>query len=99
MPGSTTGASKGFHVVAVGNPVPRRRQERARAACLTALVGELHGFGVQYLLIEVRAPAVAASVAPGELTYEIEVAALIVMVPGNIVVDSQRVGGGPGGGV
>jgi hypothetical protein len=47
---------EGFHVVAVGTPVPRRRQERARAACLTALVGELHGFGVQQLLIEARAP-------------------------------------------
>lgn len=47
---------EGFHVVAVGTPVPRRRQERARAACLTALVGELHGFGVQHLLIEARAP-------------------------------------------
>ncbi|MGH3965377.1 MAG: hypothetical protein ACRDRY_19300 [Pseudonocardiaceae bacterium] len=46
---------EGFHVVAVGSPVPRRRQERARAACLTALVGELHGFGVQHLLIEARA--------------------------------------------
>jgi hypothetical protein len=45
---------KGFHVVAVGAPVPRRRQERARATCLTALVGELHGFGVQHLLIEAR---------------------------------------------
>ena len=46
---------EGFHVVAVGTPVPRRRQKRARAACLTTLVGELHGFGVQHLLIEARA--------------------------------------------
>jgi len=28
----------GLHVVALGTPVPRRRQERARAACLRALV-------------------------------------------------------------
>jgi hypothetical protein len=47
--------TEGFHVVAVGSPVPRRRQERARAACLTALVGELHGCGVQRLLIKARA--------------------------------------------
>ena len=47
---------EGFHVVAVGTPVPRRRQERARAACLRALVSALHGFGVQQLLIEARAP-------------------------------------------
>jgi hypothetical protein len=46
---------EGFHVVAVGAPVPRRRQQRARTACLTALVGELHGFGVQHLLIEAQA--------------------------------------------
>jgi hypothetical protein len=47
---------EGFHVVAVGTPVPRRRQERARTRCLRALVSELHGFGVQQLLIEARAP-------------------------------------------
>lgn len=46
---------EGFHVVAVGVPVPRRRQERARAACLAALVSELHGRGVEHLLIEARA--------------------------------------------
>jgi hypothetical protein len=45
---------EGIHVVALGTPVPRRRQERARAACLTALVGALHGLGVQHLLIEAR---------------------------------------------
>jgi hypothetical protein len=45
---------EGVHVVAVGTPVPRRRQERARAACLTTLVGALHGLGVQHLLIEAR---------------------------------------------
>ena len=43
-----------IHVVIVGTPVPRRRQERARAACLTTLVSALHGFGVQHLLIEAR---------------------------------------------
>ncbi|MGH3711027.1 MAG: hypothetical protein ACRD0H_18475 [Actinomycetes bacterium] len=46
---------EGIHVVAIGAPVPRRRQERARAACLTALVGALYGFGVQHLIIEARA--------------------------------------------
>ncbi|MGB6162662.1 MAG: hypothetical protein WBF75_08850 [Pseudonocardiaceae bacterium] len=46
---------KGFHVVAVGTPVPRRRQERARSACLAALVSELHGRGVEHLLVEARA--------------------------------------------
>ncbi len=51
---------EGFHIVAVGTPVPRRRQERARAARLTALVGELHGFGVQHLLIEARSPTSTA---------------------------------------
>jgi hypothetical protein len=45
----------GFHVVTVGAPVPRRRQERARAAYLAALVSELHGRGVEHLLIEARA--------------------------------------------
>jgi hypothetical protein len=34
---------EGFHVVDVGSPVPRHRQERAQAACLTALAGELQG--------------------------------------------------------
>lgn len=48
------GDVEGFHVVAVGAPVPRRRQERARAACLTALVPELHGFGVEQLFLETR---------------------------------------------
>lgn len=46
----------GFHVVTVGSPVPQRRQERARAACIKALVPELHGFGVEEMLIEARAP-------------------------------------------
>lgn len=47
---------EGFHIVAVGSPVPQRRQERARSACLKALVPELHGFGIEELLIEARAP-------------------------------------------
>ena len=33
----------GYHVVAVGAPVPRRRQDRARARCLERLVVELSG--------------------------------------------------------
>jgi hypothetical protein len=44
----------GFHVVAVGAPVPPRRQERARAMCLTTLAVELHGYGVTELLMESR---------------------------------------------
>lgn len=36
--------------------LPQRRQERARSACLKALVPELHGFGIEELLIEARAP-------------------------------------------
>lgn len=34
----TVAGIDGFHVVAVGTPVPRRRQERARAKCLHRLV-------------------------------------------------------------
>lgn len=44
----------GFHIVAVGTPVPRRRQERARAMCLSTLVVELHSYGVTELLMENR---------------------------------------------
>jgi hypothetical protein len=47
---------EGFHVVAIGAPVPQRRQERARAVCLTRLVGELHGLGVTDLVMEAREP-------------------------------------------
>jgi len=43
-----------LHVVVIGSPVPQRRQERARAACLTRLVLELHGMGVRQLLMEAR---------------------------------------------
>lgn len=44
----------GLHVVTVGSPVPRRRQERARAKCLHRLVRELHSYEVQHLRIESR---------------------------------------------
>ena len=37
---------EGLHLVAVGAPLPIRRQERARAACLRRLVHELHTYGV-----------------------------------------------------
>ncbi|OEJ36381.1 hypothetical protein BGK72_39070 [Streptomyces agglomeratus] len=47
----------GLHVVAVGTPVPKRRQERARSKSLTALVVELHGFEVDQLYIESREAA------------------------------------------
>jgi hypothetical protein len=61
-PGQQEAAAKevagieGFHVVAIGTPVPQRRQERARAVCLTRLVGELHGLGVTDLVMEAREP-------------------------------------------
>jgi hypothetical protein len=51
------GALDGFHVVAIGSPLPPKRQERAPAACLTALVMELHGMGVEELLMEARTEA------------------------------------------
>lgn len=47
-------ALPGFHVVTIGSPVPQRRQERARAACLGRLVVELHGVGVTQLRMEAR---------------------------------------------
>lgn len=46
----------GLYVVAVGSPVPARRQERARAACLVQLTLELHGLGVTDLHMESRTP-------------------------------------------
>ncbi|MFC4081514.1 hypothetical protein [Amycolatopsis samaneae] len=50
----TLAEQPGFHVVAIGSPVPTRRQERARAWCLRRLVVELHGFGVDSLVLEAR---------------------------------------------
>ena len=47
---------EGMHIVAVGTPVPPRRQERARARCLEHLVPELHGYGVNTLVMEARTP-------------------------------------------
>ena len=43
----------GLHVVTVGTPVPHRRQERARSACLARLAYELHGC-VPALVMESR---------------------------------------------
>ncbi|SFW12004.1 hypothetical protein [Amycolatopsis australiensis] len=43
-----------LHFVAVGSPVPVRRQERGRALCLQRLVAELHGVGVEHLVAEGR---------------------------------------------
>jgi hypothetical protein len=43
----------GIHVVTVGTPVPHRRQERARSACLARLAYELHGC-VPALVMESR---------------------------------------------
>ena len=48
-------AVESFHIVAIGSPVPTRKQERARATCLTRLVHELHSYGVTDLLMEARA--------------------------------------------
>lgn len=47
-------ALEALHLVTVGGPVPPRRQERARARCLHQLVLELHGYGVERLLLESR---------------------------------------------
>ncbi|SFT71368.1 hypothetical protein SAMN04487904_106144 [Actinopolyspora lacussalsi subsp. righensis] len=44
----------GLHVVVTGEPVPRRRQERARSQCLKHLIYELHGYGVRHLILEAR---------------------------------------------
>ncbi|MFD4347533.1 hypothetical protein ACFWQ6_22190 [Streptomyces coelicoflavus] len=44
----------GLHIVSVGSPVPRRKQERARSKCLNTLVFELHGFGIGHLCLEAR---------------------------------------------
>ncbi|UMP03170.1 hypothetical protein [Amycolatopsis sp. EV170708-02-1] len=43
-----------LHLVAVGAPVPARRQERGRALCLQRLVMELHALGVGLLVAEGR---------------------------------------------
>ncbi|MDR7302087.1 DUF3800 domain-containing protein [Haloactinomyces albus] len=45
---------EGFHIVTIGAPVPGRRQERARSACLNRLVAELHGYEVTQLFMESR---------------------------------------------
>ncbi len=50
----TVAALDGFHIVTVGTPVPRTRQERARAMCLTRLVAEPHSYSVTDLVIESR---------------------------------------------
>jgi hypothetical protein len=44
----------GLHLVAVGSPVPLRKQERARSKCLTNLIVQLHGFEVTRLCMEAR---------------------------------------------
>lgn len=50
----TVGMLDSMSVVTVGTPVPAKRQERARAKCLERMVTELHGWGVELLLIEAR---------------------------------------------
>src|SRR5699024_11011566 len=47
----------GFHVVTIGTPVPARRQERARVACLRRLVHELHSYAVTEMWVEARTTA------------------------------------------
>lgn len=44
----------GVHLVTIGTPVPRRKQERARRASLRRLTYELHGMGVTQLMMEAR---------------------------------------------
>ncbi|MDQ3577698.1 MAG: hypothetical protein M3443_08890 [Actinomycetota bacterium] len=53
-------SSTGSMYVAVGAPVPTRRQERARAMCLERLVTELHGYGVTDMMVESRTPSLDA---------------------------------------
>lgn len=48
------GDASGAHLVAVAAPVAMRRQERARALCLTEMVVELHGRGVASIVAESR---------------------------------------------
>ncbi|KFU78845.1 hypothetical protein SAMN04489729_5345 [Amycolatopsis lurida] len=43
-----------LHLVAVGTPVPARRQERGRSLCMQRLVTELHALGVGLLVAEGR---------------------------------------------
>ncbi|WP_410604859.1 DUF3800 domain-containing protein [Amycolatopsis sp. lyj-90] len=43
-----------LHLVAVGTPVPARRQERGRSLCLQRLVMELHALDVSLLVAEGR---------------------------------------------
>lgn len=50
----------GLHVVAIGSPVPPRKQERARSKCLAELVTQLHGFEVGRLYMEAREPQLNA---------------------------------------
>jgi hypothetical protein len=54
---NTVATLGGVHLVAIGSPVPPRRQERARRKCLSELIRELHGFDVRYLHMESREPA------------------------------------------
>lgn len=56
----TVAGLDGFHVVTIGAPVPAKRQEHARAACLTRLVHELHSFEVTELFMESRPKALNA---------------------------------------
>ncbi|MGW7532551.1 hypothetical protein [Amycolatopsis sp. NPDC054798] len=49
-----------LHLVAVGTPVPLRRQERGRALCLQRLVSDLHNIGVAHLIAEGRTTALNA---------------------------------------
>lgn len=50
----TVASFQGFHVVTVGSPVPAKRQERARVACLTQSVFELYSYGITELHMESR---------------------------------------------
>jgi hypothetical protein len=51
---ATVAGLGGVHVATVAAPVAPRRQERARAACLTRLVLELHEQQVTELIMEAR---------------------------------------------
>lgn len=53
-------AIDGLHLIAIGSPLLVRRQERGRALCLTALIRELHGYGIEELIMESRDPTLNA---------------------------------------
>lgn len=50
----TVAKLRGVHLVTIGTPVPRKKQERARRTSLRRLVYELHALGVTQIMMEAR---------------------------------------------